>query len=315
MQLRVGARPAPARVGAGTPSGAHAAAKGPWPAGPGGQRPTDQGFAPATSYRSGTPGSLVATSIGQGSFPDRPALNLFGAQALRGASSSFTSSCCHIDLTKPWSRSRAQRGSNKMRRSPRSLLAWSRRAVGCRHHHRRRLQRSGNPAPPCTRSRCAASGARRGARSPTRCHARRERRAARSRATRPRPPRTPWSTSTTPSVAWSRSRCSRAACVLEPHLTERDRDGLSGLVPVGYRAVRVRPEDGLRPPVGAVVDVLVALDPTLSDRTRGARSSRARPACSRSKPTTMRSPTERALPSSSPRTRRAGSRLQRRTAS
>jgi Flp pilus assembly protein CpaB len=57
--------------------------------------------------------------------------------------------------------------------------------------------------------------------------------------------------------------------LLEPHLTERGRDGLSGLVPVGYRAVRVRPEDGLRPPVGAVVDALVALDPTLSDRSEG----------------------------------------------
>ena len=53
--------------------------------------------------------------------------------------------------------------------------------------------------------------------------------------------------------------------LLEPHLTERDRDGLSGLVGFGYRAVRVRPEDGMRPPTGAVVDVLVALDPTLSD--------------------------------------------------
>ena len=57
--------------------------------------------------------------------------------------------------------------------------------------------------------------------------------------------------------------------LLEPHLTERDRDGLSGLVPFGYRAVRIRPDDGLRPPVGAVVDALVALDPTLSDRREG----------------------------------------------
>lgn len=57
--------------------------------------------------------------------------------------------------------------------------------------------------------------------------------------------------------------------LLEPHLTERDRDGLSGLVPFGYRAVRIRPDDGLRPPVGAVVDALVALDPTLSERREG----------------------------------------------
>ena len=93
--------------------------------------------------------------------------------------------------------------------------------------------------------------------------------------------------------------------LLEPHLTERDRDGLSGLVPFGYRAVRIRPDDGLRPPVGAVVDALVALDPTLSERREGQIVARVRPACSRSRPTTMRSQTERALPSSSPRTRRA----------
>jgi Flp pilus assembly protein CpaB len=55
--------------------------------------------------------------------------------------------------------------------------------------------------------------------------------------------------------------------VLEAHLTDRDREGISGLVAFGYRAVRVRPEDGLRPPAGAVVDVLVALDPTLSNGT------------------------------------------------
>src|SRR5262245_24763522 len=47
--------------------------------------------------------------------------------------------------------------------------------------------------------------------------------------------------------------------VLEGNLTERDRDGTSGLVAFGYRAVRVRPEDGMRPPEGAVVDVLAAL--------------------------------------------------------
>ena len=29
------------------------------------------------------------------------------------------------------------------------------------------------------------------------------------------------------------------------HLTTTERDGLGGLVPVGYRAVRIRPEDGL----------------------------------------------------------------------
>jgi Flp pilus assembly protein CpaB len=56
--------------------------------------------------------------------------------------------------------------------------------------------------------------------------------------------------------------------VRDANLAGRDRDGLSGLVAKGYRAVRVRPEDGLRPPPGAVVDVLVALDPTLADGTR-----------------------------------------------
>ncbi len=44
------------------------------------------------------------------------------------------------------------------------------------------------------------------------------------------------------------------------HLTTTQRDGLGGLVPVGYRAVRVRPEDGLHPPAGAVVDVIASLE-------------------------------------------------------
>ena len=75
-----------------------------------------------------------------------------------------------------------------MRRSPRSLARVVRRAVGCRHHHRRRLQRSGNPASPSARSRRAATRARRGARSPARCHARRDRR-PRDLALRVRDPR------------------------------------------------------------------------------------------------------------------------------
>ena len=44
------------------------------------------------------------------------------------------------------------------------------------------------------------------------------------------------------------------------HLTTTERDGLGGLVPVGYRAVRVRPEDGLHPPAGAVVDVIASFE-------------------------------------------------------
>jgi pilus assembly protein CpaB len=54
--------------------------------------------------------------------------------------------------------------------------------------------------------------------------------------------------------------------LLGRNLTERGREGTSGLVAFGYRAVRVRPEDGMRPPPGAVVDVLVALDPALAER-------------------------------------------------
>jgi Flp pilus assembly protein CpaB len=44
------------------------------------------------------------------------------------------------------------------------------------------------------------------------------------------------------------------------HLTTTERDGLGGLVPVGYRAVRIRPEDGLDPPAGAVVDVIASVE-------------------------------------------------------
>jgi pilus assembly protein CpaB len=44
------------------------------------------------------------------------------------------------------------------------------------------------------------------------------------------------------------------------HLTTTERDGLGGLVPIGYRAVRIRPEDGLDPPAGAVVDVIASVE-------------------------------------------------------
>ena len=49
--------------------------------------------------------------------------------------------------------------------------------------------------------------------------------------------------------------------VLTRQLAPANRPGLHGLVPVGRRAVRVSTADGLRPPTGAVVDVIAALDP------------------------------------------------------
>jgi Flp pilus assembly protein CpaB len=54
------------------------------------------------------------------------------------------------------------------------------------------------------------------------------------------------------------------AVVQGAHLADADRPGLTGLVPVGSRAMTVRTDDGLRPPRGAVVDVLAALDPAFS---------------------------------------------------
>ena len=103
------------------------------------------------------------------------------------------------------------------------------------------------------------------------------------------------------------------------HLTTTERDGLGGLVPVGYRAVRVRPEDGLHPPAGAVVDVIASLEVAIDQAAEAEVVARVRRGCSRSTtPTTRRQPvlpTAWALPSSSPRTRRAGSHLLRRTAS
>ena len=55
----------------------------------------------------------------------------------------------------------------------------------------------------------------------------------------------------------------RGAVVQQAHLAPTDRTGLTGLIPRGMRAMRVEPVDGLRPPLGAVVDVLAAVDPTL----------------------------------------------------
>jgi Flp pilus assembly protein CpaB len=45
-------------------------------------------------------------------------------------------------------------------------------------------------------------------------------------------------------------------------LASDGRTGLDGVVPVGRRAVHLIVKDGFRPPVGAVVDVFAAADPT-----------------------------------------------------
>lgn len=47
------------------------------------------------------------------------------------------------------------------------------------------------------------------------------------------------------------------------HLAAADRDGIDGLVPADHRAVRLTPSDGLRPPVGALVDVWATIDAAL----------------------------------------------------
>ena len=95
--------------------------------------------------------------------------------------------------------------------------------------------------------------------------------------------------------------------VFAGHLAPADRDGLDGLVAAGSRAVRIQPADGLQPPIGAVVDVLVALDPAYGG---GGRATHRRRAPRASSPSTRPTPTipprraRPALPSSSPRRRR-----------
>jgi Flp pilus assembly protein CpaB len=49
--------------------------------------------------------------------------------------------------------------------------------------------------------------------------------------------------------------------VRESALAPAERTGVDGLIPTGRRAVHVVVADGFRPPIGAVVDVLTALDP------------------------------------------------------
>ncbi len=48
------------------------------------------------------------------------------------------------------------------------------------------------------------------------------------------------------------------------------RTGLDGVVPVGRRAVHLVLKDGFRPPVGAVVDVMAAADPSAATGTGAA---------------------------------------------
>jgi Flp pilus assembly protein CpaB len=54
--------------------------------------------------------------------------------------------------------------------------------------------------------------------------------------------------------------------VSDRHLAPRDRRGTTGVLAPGTRAVRVPDPDGLAPPPGAVVDVIVALDPALAEQ-------------------------------------------------
>jgi Flp pilus assembly protein CpaB len=54
----------------------------------------------------------------------------------------------------------------------------------------------------------------------------------------------------------------RDAMVFRQHLAAADRSGIDAVVPVGDRAVHVTPKDGFRPPIGTIVDVLAAFDPS-----------------------------------------------------
>ena len=55
----------------------------------------------------------------------------------------------------------------------------------------------------------------------------------------------------------------RDAIVFAHHLAPAARTGLEGVIPIGDRAVHVGPKDGFRPPLGAIVDVLAAFDPSV----------------------------------------------------
>lgn len=58
------------------------------------------------------------------------------------------------------------------------------------------------------------------------------------------------------------------AAVMPAHLAERGRAGSLALISPDHRGVRIVPADGLRPPVGAVVDVIASLDPTTGGAVR-----------------------------------------------
>jgi Flp pilus assembly protein CpaB len=55
----------------------------------------------------------------------------------------------------------------------------------------------------------------------------------------------------------------RDAIVFAGNVAPADRTGLDSVIPVGDRAVHVIPKDGFRPPLGAIVDVLAAFDPSV----------------------------------------------------
>jgi Flp pilus assembly protein CpaB len=55
----------------------------------------------------------------------------------------------------------------------------------------------------------------------------------------------------------------RDAIVFTRQLAAADRTGLDAVIPAGDRAVHVTPKDAFRPPLGAIVDVLAAFDPSV----------------------------------------------------
>lgn len=58
------------------------------------------------------------------------------------------------------------------------------------------------------------------------------------------------------------------APVMPANLAEPGRNGSVALITPAHRGVRIVPADGLRPPVGAIVDVIASLDPTTGGPVR-----------------------------------------------
>jgi Flp pilus assembly protein CpaB len=58
------------------------------------------------------------------------------------------------------------------------------------------------------------------------------------------------------------------APVMPAHLADQGRRGNVALIAPDHRGVRIVPSDGLRPPVGAIVDVIASLDPTTASAVR-----------------------------------------------